>query len=112
MIDAASVAEIISTYQKHGWLLRRVLLSDESRSALQTTLSTLLEGVSVHPGRVDAAWFSRPPTGGGVPWEVRFLGSTPFALLENIDESSTDFEDRLSQVENRLIAALASKKSA
>ena len=34
MITAETVAEILALYEKHGWNLRRVLLSDAARVAL------------------------------------------------------------------------------
>src|SRR5687768_13101353 len=108
MIDAGAVAEIIATYQKHGWVLRRVLLSDESK----TVLGTAVNGLPLMDSNIDAAWFSRPPKSGGVAWEVRYLGDVPFALLENIDEESPDFEDRLRSVEARLTEAVTARKSA
>ena len=109
MMDTGTIAEIIATYKKHGWVLRRVLLSAAASAALD---GKVVEGVSVMPADVDAAWFSRPPAEGGVAWEIRYLGPTPFALVENIDENEPDFEERLRSVEARLAAAVASKKSA
>jgi len=109
MMDTGTIAEIIATYKKHGWVLRRVLLSAAASAALD---GKVVEGVSVMHSDVDAAWFSRPPAEGGVAWEIRYLGPTPFALVENIDENEPDFEERLRSVEARLAAAVASKKSA
>jgi len=71
-----------------------------------------LGGVSVADAEIDAAWFSRPPTPGGVPWEIRYLGNLPFALVENIDENSPDFEARLRAVERRLTAVITAKTQA
>ena len=109
MTAAGTIAEIIATYKKHGWVLRRVLLSAAASAALDTQV---VAGVPVMPSDIDAAWFSRPPADGGVAWEIRYLGPTPFALVENIDENEPDFEERLRSVEARLAAAVASKKSA
>ena len=108
MINANAVAEIIATYQKHGWILRRVLLSDESRAVLGASVN----GIPVTGSNIDAAWFSRPPKSGRVAWEVRYLGDVPFALLENIEEENPDFEDQLRSVEARLIDAVTARKSA
>jgi hypothetical protein len=108
MIDQGTLAEIIATYQKHGWILRRVLLSGPAKQAFGPTI----DDVPVFDSTIDAAWFSRPPQSGGVAWEIRYLGDVPFALLENIDESSPSFEDDLSSVEARLNDAVTAKKSA
>ena len=109
MISTDAIKEILATYKKHGWVLRRVLLSAAASAVLD---SQVVAGVPVMPSDLDAAWFSRPPAEGGVAWEIRYLGPTPFALVENIDENEPDFEERLTSVEARLAAAVASKKSA
>ncbi len=111
MIGPGQAAEIIAMYQKHGWVLRRVLLSIESGSALAGLIATLPAGVAVIDSDIDAAWFSRPPTSGGVAWEIRFLGEPPFSLVENIDANSPDFDSDLRSVESRLRDAVAVKKS-
>ena len=109
MTSSDSIAAIIATYKKHGWLLRRVLLSRPARAEVSPQV---VEGAPVMPSDIDAAWFSRPPADGGVAWEIRYLGPTPYALVENIDENEPDFEERLRSVEARLAVAVAAKKSA
>ena len=106
MIDPESVREIVRMYEKHGWVTRRFLFTKELAGAI----GPQAEGIPIHPSDIDAAWFSRPPKAGGVPWELRYLGEPPFALLENIDEDSGDFEDSLKAVERRLKDAIAGKK--
>ena len=105
MIDADSVAELIATYEKHGWILRRVLLSGDAK------ISTPAE-VPVVSSDIDAAWFSRPPKPGGVAWEIRYLGDIPYALLEKLDENAPDFEEKLAAVEARLRDAIVKKQEA
>lgn len=107
MIDAESVKEIIAIYSKHGWLLRRVLLSTKSKN----DLSGLFAGIEIRDSAIDAAWFSRPPRNGGVAWELRYLGNTPFALFEMADENAADFEQVLAAVVERLRLAIAAKES-
>lgn len=109
MIDEGLVGEIIGTYQKHGWILRRVLLSGGHDS--QTGIMHF-DGVPIVASNIDAAWFSRSPKSGGVAWELRYLGSIAFALLENLDEAEPDFERALGAVERRLSEAVAAKISA
>jgi len=110
MIDPDLIDEIIVTYQKHGWVLRRVLLSAASGAKLGDDRDPRFGGVAVMDSDVDAAWFSRPPKPGGIAWEIRYLGEPPFALLEIIDESSPDFEDRLQGVETLLRDTMAAKQ--
>jgi len=68
--------------------------------------------VPIIESAVDAAWFSRPPKSGGVPWELRYLGDLPFALLENIDENDAEFENSLKAVEARLGESVIAKETA
>lgn len=112
MIDAHGIGEIIAVYLKHGWILRRVLLSQALRENVGDKLSHLIDGVEVKDSSVDAAWFSRPQQPGGVPWEIRHLSETPYALLENIDDLSPEFEETLHAVETRLRQTLLKTKSA
>ncbi len=112
MIDAGGIGEIIATYKKHGWILRRVLLSQASKAVLKGAVEGVFGGVSVADSDIDAAWFSRPPKPGGVAWEIRYLGNVPFALLENLDENDPGFDSALRAVEVRIGESIAAKKSA
>jgi hypothetical protein len=112
MISAETVREIIAIYAKHGWVLRRVLLSAGLKRECASAAGELFGDVAVIDSDIDAAWFSRPPAAGGIPWEIRHLNSAPYALLENIDEFGPEFEDSLASVETRLRSAVAGKKSA
>lgn len=105
MIDANEINEILATYEKYGWELRRVLLTAE----LKTSVGEMFAGVSVTDADIDAAWFSRPPQRGAIAWEIRHLSSAPYALLEHIDESDVEFESALRAVEARLRDAIAKK---
>lgn len=112
MIDACAIREIITIYQKHGWVLRRVLLSAGLKKALGKGKDALFGDVPVADSNIDAAWFSRPPKSGRVSWEIRYLGDMPFALLENIDENAPEFENVLGSVESRLRDWIVSKETA
>ena len=112
MIDAKEIGGIIAVYQKHGWLLRRVLLSTALKKYAGDNILPLINGVQIIASDIDAAWFSRPPQPGGVAWEIRHLSETPYALLENIDETSTEFEDTVRAVESRLRETTRKFKSA
>src|SRR5687768_12683987 len=110
MIDVGAAAEIISTYQKHGWVLRRVLLTDkEVGRSLAEAID--LGATPVVISSINAAWFSRPPKDGPVAWEIRYLGPTPFALLEVLMENEPDFEYLLSKTEVRLRETISAKEA-
>jgi hypothetical protein len=108
MIDTGSLRELIATYERHGWLLRRVLLSDDARASLDINLPD----IPIISSDIDAAWFSRPPGTAGVAWEIRYLGATPYALVEKLDENEDSFEQQLADVESRLRLAIAKKRIA
>ena len=109
MTDANTIGEIIATYQKHGWILRRVLLSAALKEKIGVSGNTIFGEIQATDCDFDAAWFSRPPKAGGMAWEIRYLGDPPFALLENLDEADAEFENALRHVELRLSRAAAAK---
>jgi len=112
MIVADEIEEIIATYRKYGWILRRVLLTEDLNAKLEGRTNNLFENVRIDRSEMDAAWFSRPPQIGGVSWELRYLGDIPFALLEKIDEADPEFENILRDIEARLCDNIAAKDDA
>jgi hypothetical protein len=108
MTSPDAVREIIATYVKHGWVLRRVLLSEASKAAS----ADLFADTEFRASPLDAAWFSRPPQPGETAWELRYLGDIPFALLEHVDENSPEFEAALAAVEARMAETIAKKQRA
>lgn len=83
MISAEQIGEIVSLYKKHGWSLRRVLLSDALRVSLNEALQDLFGGAEIVSSPfLNAAWFSRASGKTRETWELRHLSETPFALLE------------------------------
>jgi hypothetical protein len=112
MISSGSISEIILTYKKHGWVLRRVLLSEPLERSLEEQLGELFGDTQIRASAIDAIWFSRPPSDGHIAWEIRHLSDLPYALLANFDESSEDLEDSLRQVEMKLRDAVSSKRIA
>ncbi len=109
MIDIKSASDIFAAYRKYGWILRRIVIDDPEGSDLESKLKDLAD-VLITRSVVNGAWFSRPPADGPVAWEIRYLGDTPFALLESLDEKDPDFEQSLSQVEAKLAKAVSAKK--
>lgn len=105
MISVEQIMEILSQYKKHGWTLRRVLLSDELRVRAYNELVSLSDHKAVEfiSSPVEAAWFSRPSKEGEA-WELRHLSTTPFALFEVFDEDDEEEtrEEARKEMETRL----------
>ncbi len=87
MIGIEQVEEILKQYAKHGWSLRRVLLSAPTREVLATSV---LGQADVFAADFDALWFSRSSANGGAAWELRSLSAAPFALVEVFEEDDDD----------------------
>jgi hypothetical protein len=92
MIDAGSINEIIALYTKHGWTLRRVLLSEPLRKKLSTAVAEIFGDSEVASSELDAAWFSRSSRPDCTAGEIRHLSENPFALVEVIDCNTDEQE--------------------
>ncbi|HXD31233.1 MAG TPA: hypothetical protein VN643_08955 [Pyrinomonadaceae bacterium] len=94
--------EILTTYRKHGWVLRRVLLTKE----LEKTFSerSALADATVQISDINAVWFSRPSHDKREAWELRFLSEAPYALFETFegDESEEQREEMRQEMEARM----------
>ncbi|MFM9905963.1 MAG: hypothetical protein ACKVQJ_15480 [Pyrinomonadaceae bacterium] len=112
MIDITTIRDILATYKKYDWILRRVLLTQQLKNQLGATADEMFHGVPIHDSEIDGAWFSRTPKPGPVAWEIRHLSDNPYALLEHIDENAVEFEADLRRVESRLSETLLKAKSA
>ena len=112
MISAESISEILSVYKKHGWVLRRVLLSDTLRKALGPHLDGLFPGITPSLSQLEGLWFSRPSKGTLEAWELRHLSTSPYALVEVIDSAADEKtrEDVFQDIELRMQNALNRKK--
>ena len=102
MIEPVIVGEIISQYKKHGWILRRALLSEESKNVLADFASEIECDVS----DFDALWFSRRSNPESEAWELRRLTGSPFALVAVVptDATSEEVEATLAQVADEMRA--------
>ena len=102
MIDPAKVAEILAQYEKHGWTVRRALLSSESRERF----SEVLRAIEIEGSDIDALWFSRKSQPDSEAWELRRLTALPFALVAVIsnDASGDEVESTLEQVVDEMRA--------
>lgn len=104
MNPQALAQEIIGTYRKHGWQLRRALLRPETRNLIGE--ANLLAGIEIEEAPLDAFWFSRPSHDGREAWELRLLSENAYALFETFpadasaeaqEASRRDMETRLSE---------------
>ena len=101
------INEIMDTYHKHGWELRRVLLRPETRAELTAqpgSNSFSLHDARVEEAEVDGLWFSRPSSEQRQAWELRLLAENPFALFETFekDETEEQREEMRREMEARL----------
>ena len=98
------IPEIIATYRKHGWRLRRVLLRPETRAALADDDVMIFEDALLQESEVDALWFARASHAGREAWELRLIAETPYALFETFeaDEAEEDREEVRREMEARL----------
>lgn len=98
--------ELLATYRKHGWELRRALLRPETRADLEPLLP---HAVAVKEATFDALWFSRPSHNDREAWELRLLAQTQYALFETFeaDETEEDRDDLRLEMEARLRDYLA-----
>jgi hypothetical protein len=79
--------EIIATYQKHGWSLRRILLTAEAGTLPQ---HQNFAEAQVETATLDAVWFSRPSHEQREAWELRLVAETPYALFETFESDETE----------------------
>src|ERR1044071_8735657 len=90
MKNAELFTELVATYRKHGWELRRALMQPATLAELQS--QGLLEKVSVKEAVFDALWFSRPSHNNREAWELRLLAQTQYALFEAFEPNQTEGE--------------------
>jgi hypothetical protein len=104
------ISEIIATYHKHGWELRRALLRPETRTALA---AELFGQAAISESDFDALWFARSSQAGREAWELRLIAELRYALFEafEADESEEDREEARLEMENRMRAQTAPRLS-
>ncbi len=113
MIGNRQVQEILKQYEKHGWILRRVLLSAPTKEILSASLFGQADLIAAD---FDALWFSRTALNGGESWELRSLSAAPFALVEvfgDDDEDEVREESRMemeTQMRERASKPVAEKR--
>ncbi|MDQ3668571.1 MAG: hypothetical protein M3410_18765 [Acidobacteriota bacterium] len=107
------IREILATYQKHGWHLRRLLLISKTRAEVVNEDELTFEGAGINDANVDAMWFSRPSPGKREAWELRLVAENPFALFETFeaDESEEAREEVRHEMEARISEFTTRKRS-
>src|SRR5262245_11792066 len=82
--------DLVSTYEKHGWTLRQLLLKPETRAELLPTVEAHWKEIETREAEVDALWFSRPSHKNREAWELRLLAETQYALFETFESDETE----------------------
>jgi len=98
------IKEIIATYQRHGWNLKRVLLRPATRAEFNHQARELLKEARFVDAEFDALWFARPSHQGREAWELRLLAEQQYALCEAFepDETEEEREEARREMENRM----------
>ncbi|HYN26513.1 MAG TPA: hypothetical protein VES69_15935 [Pyrinomonadaceae bacterium] len=99
------IREILATYQKHGWQLRRLLLLPETRAEAVNDDEHTFEGARIEDANVDALWFSRPSHSKREAWELRLIAETPYALFETFE--ADDPEEAREEVRQEMEARMS-----
>jgi len=96
------INEIIATYQRHGWKLRRVLLRPATRAEINHQERSLLKEARFVDAEFDALWFARASHQGREAWELRLLAAQPYAMFEAFepDETEEEREEARREMEN------------
>ena len=104
MKKADLFAELLATYERHGWSLRAALLRPETVVELRQSRGDLLQSINVKDSTVDAMWLSRPSHQNREAWELRLLSETQYALFETCeaDETEEQREEMRQELEARL----------
>ena len=106
MLTEQAISTLISEYARHGWALRRVLLSNAPK---EDEKSPLFSDVEVTVSDLDALWFSRRSRPDRETWELRRLKGTPYAV-DSFLEDTMDAETReeiLADAEDRMRESMA-----
>jgi hypothetical protein len=96
--------EIIATYQRHGWKLKRVLVKPSTRNNLKEEPAEIFSDAVVMEAEFDALWFARPSTAGREAWELRLVSEQPYALFAafEADETEEDREEARLEMEHQM----------
>jgi len=103
-MSAELCKEIIATYQRHGWDLKRVLLKPATRNDLAEQAAVLFNEASLIDAEFDSLWFARPSHGNREAWELRLVAEQPYALFAvfESDETEADREEARLEMEHQM----------
>ena len=95
--------EIVANYEKHGWSLRRVLVTSATEAG-GPELTEAFPDSATMAGEIEALWFSRPSHGGREAWELRLVAEQSYALFEafEADDAEEDREAARREMENKM----------
>lgn len=98
------IQQIVANYERHGWKLRRALLTPGTLADSDNQASELLKDATVLDSDIDALWFARSSNNGREAWELRLLAEHPYALFEAFesDEAEEDREEARLEMQNRM----------
>jgi len=91
--------EIIATYQRHGWELKRVLVKPATRMDLAEQDPGVFNEASLSEAEFDALWFARPSHADREVWELRLLAEHPYALFAAFESDETEAEREAARLE-------------
>ena len=105
MLEIKTITEAAELYIKHGWTLRRILLTEDSRNRLLEDVKSEFPGIEIRDADLDALWFARRSRPDSEAWEIRRLSGTPFAILEAVPDGTgqDELESILTDAEMRMI---------
>jgi hypothetical protein len=90
MSQSERLFEIVATYRKHGWSLRRALLTPETEALCNESKKSSFADARVEASTIDALWFSRPSHEKREAWELRLVAETPYAIFETFESDETE----------------------
>jgi hypothetical protein len=101
MISDEEIGAMLSLYEKHGWNLRRVLLSQQLKN---TVALELFGDADIYESEFNAVWFARASGKESESWELRLLSQNPYALVEVFDAEDEEEvrEEARKEIEGRM----------
>jgi len=108
MVTDDLAKQIIALYERHGWTLKRALLTKETRATID---DSIFSNAAIIDSDFDALWFARGSQADREAWELRLMAEQQYALFEafEADESEEDREEARLEMENRMRDHVKSK---
>src|SRR5262252_172067 len=103
LMNVPLAQQIVATYEKHGWKLRRLLLPSSTGNE-RKQIGESFPSTPIVEAEIDAVWFARASHAGREAWELRLIAEQPYALFEAFepDETDEDREEARREMENRV----------